>query len=107
MKVKFSSLLSETALATALALTGSLVTIDSALAGAKKSDRLPIMSATNNICDDNIIGMIKDECFQQSVENAVIKPVRTTVVELRDENANISTLVRVPVVDMAKVQVRQ
>ena len=88
-------------------LVGSLVTADSALAGGVKADRLPIMSAKNSVCEDTVAGVIKDECFQQSVENAVIKKVRTTVVEWRDENANISTLIRVPVVDMAKVEVRQ
>lgn len=103
MNRKLASLFSASAFVAALALGGSIVAsgTDMAFAGDKKADRLPVANAPQNVCEDDILGQLKDECVQKVVDGAAVQPVRTTTVEWRDEDNNTSTLVRAPVVDMA------
>lgn len=104
MYTKFSQLLSAAAFVTAVTLAGPILATDAAHAGEKKQDRLPVASAQTNPCENQILGSMTDECVHKIVEGAKIKHVQTTVVEIRDEDARISTLVRVPSVEVAKVQ---
>ena len=101
MIAKITSLISAIALTAAFAVA-PIPGAGTAFADGKKSDRLPIAAATN-VCDDKILGNITDECVQTVVENTVVKPVKTTTVEWRDEDNAVSTLVRVPDVDLANV----
>ena len=111
MNTKFSTLFSAAAFVLTVAIAGPVLTADTAFAGDKKSDRLPVVSAMQNTCSSKILGTISDDCVQKVVEGAVIKKVKTTVVELRDEDAAISTLIRVQDLEIAgaaePVQVQQ
>lgn len=104
MYAKFSKLLSAAAFVTAVTLAGPILATDAAQAGDKKQDRLPVASAQTNPCDNQILGSMTDECVHKIVDGAKIKQVKTTVVEWRDEDARLSTLVRVPTVEVAEVQ---
>lgn len=104
MYTKFSQLLSAAAFVTAVTLAGPILATDAAQAGEKKQDRLPVASAQTNPCENQILGSMTDECVHKIVESAKIRHVQTTVVEVRDEDARISTLIRVPSVEVAKVQ---
>ena len=111
MNTKFSTLFSAAAFVLTVAFAGPVLTSDRAFAGDKKSDRLPVASATQDRCSSKILGTISDDCVQQVVEGSVIKNVKTTIVELRDEDAAVSTLVRVQDLEIAgnteAVQVQQ
>lgn len=104
MNTKFSKLFSAAGLVVAVALVGPVLTPDIASAAEKKSDRLPVAAMSQNTCESQILGSMTDECVQKIVDGASIKTVKTTVVELRDEDARISTLVRMPSVEVATVQ---
>lgn len=104
MNRNFFKLFSAAGLVVAAALVGPVFTADIASAGEKKADRLPIAAASQNTCESQILGSMTDECVQKIVDGATIKTVKTTVVELRDEDARISTLVRMPSVKVATVQ---
>ncbi|MEM8813228.1 MAG: hypothetical protein AAGF59_11475 [Pseudomonadota bacterium] len=86
----------------AAALVGGLALFGTTAIAGEKTDRLPIAVASEGVCDHAILGSIADECVQERVEGAVIQKVQTTTIEWRDEDAAISTLVRVPVVDLAE-----
>lgn len=102
MSARFNSLVSATAVAAILALAAPVFGgAESAVAGGKKADRLPVAATVVNVCDDSILGSIKDECVQQVVEAATIQPIKTTTIEWRDEENGVSTLMRAPALDMA------
>ena len=105
MNTKVNKLVSATAAAFLLAGTSAFFAA-SADPVAKKADRLPLASATatENVCEDNILGSITDECVFNVVETTTVKKVQTTTVEWRDENNATSTLVRAPVVSVAKAE---
>jgi len=101
MTIQYSKLFAAAAIVATFALAGPFGLADTAFAAGKKGDRLPVAKTTATQCNDKILGTMSDECLQAIVEGAPVKPVVTTTVEWRDEDAQLSTLVRLPAIDVA------